>query len=225
MNTKTLNRVAAFVLAAVLSVGLTACGGSSDSGTQGTDNTTVSAPAADLVDVNGNLSLYGLLEQSGSAVADTLEANGYTWDDERLWWISSDGNNLFYVMGDADREYTGAEVAALKAGGAGESLHFDYVLNAADYGSLKNAVNTIAGSDVTVVNSYFPADEVGIAVVRDSANRDYTIMATKDENYDAYRVLVFNPEAASSGLLIEWLGAGEGTTAAEVWESITGVAL
>lgn len=177
---------------------------------------TPSPTGYDLFDSKGNPTIYSILELTGAELAQAVEGQGFSWDSESLWWISSEGNDYIYVYGNDDYEFTRSEITSLSRNGQGKACLYVIVTDEGEYRSVRDALDKLANIDV--LDSEWLEDDLGLAVVAGPSGRNNIILASGRNGY--YVLNIFNEEAVASGLLEEYLGDDYGSSVAEVWNNL-----
>lgn len=194
--------------------------GGGGGGNIGGGGTPVSSAEYDLFDAKGNPTLYAVTELTGSEFAQAIEGQGFSWSSERLWWVSSDGNDCAYVSGNNEYEFTRDEITRLDRNASGTSCLYVIVVDDRDYSSARDAFEKLA--NITVLDSEWIADDLGLAVVSGPSGRNNMVLINVNDEIGLYILNVFNEEAVASGLLEEYLEEDYGSSVAEVWESLFG---
>lgn len=219
--------IAAVVLALAGFLVFTFFGNSGDGGgTSGGGGTPTPAPTPapstdyDLFDAKGNPTLYSVVELTGAEFTQAIEDEGFSWNSERLWWESSDGNDCVYVSGNNDYEFSRSEIGELDRNASGTSCIYVIVVDDRDYKSSKDAFDKLANIDV--VDSEWIDDGLGLAVVSGPSGGNSIVLVNVNDDIGLYVLNVFNEEAVDSGLLEEYLGDDYGSSIAEVWDNLFG---
>ena len=214
----------AAVIIALLGVGIWAIfgrGGNSGGGSNG-GGTPIVNPTADgydMLDSKGNPTLYTIMEGDGSDIVSTIEGVGFEWEQSNIWWVSSDGNDAFYVCGPADYEYSRSEISDLDVNGEGDPCVFVIVVDDRDYASGEDAFEKLC--NVEVLDTEWLDSDLGLAVVQSpSGTMDFVLVNYNDE-IGLYVLSIFNEEAAQAGVVDEYIDCGSGSVA-ECWEEFTG---
>lgn len=172
------------------------------------------AVSSDAYDEQGNPTLFGVLELSGSELAAAVESQGFEWDASSKYWVSADGNDYFYVSGNDDYEYLYDEITGLDVNGAGKSCAFVIVVDDRDYASAKDAFDKLCNVDV--IESMWLDDTTGMAIVQGPSGAQNVVIIACEESTGFYIMDAFNEQAIASGLLDEYLGDNYGHTIDEV---------
>ena len=195
-------------------------GTSSSSGSGKLDGGSSQASDGDVLDSNGNPTAFGILELDGADLVAALEGEGFEWEDDSKWWVSSDGNDCFYVSGNNDYEYIRSEISAFGVNAKGDSCVFIVVVDDRDYSSAKDAFDKLCKAGVEVRGLAWLDDTTAIAIVESPSGNANFVLLTYTEDPGLYIVDFFNERAISSGLLEEYLGDNYGTTIDELLENL-----
>lgn len=187
----------------------------------------VTAPAAsfpdECLDALGNPTFYAMSELTGSDLVAVLEGEGWGWNEEKLWFASSDHNDLFYVSGPNDYEYTYDEIGGLSQYGAGEPVVYITVVDDRDYASASDVIGALAeGSTIDAIEWLNDEQTTGVVAVSCPSTGRSIALISYESNTEMYVVDFFNTEAVAQGVVDEWLGDNYGTSVDEIWETVFG---
>jgi len=174
----------------------------------------------ELVDAEGNPTLYSVLELNGADLVSAIENEGFAWEDERKWWLSSDGNDAFYVSSNNQYEFLRPEIVDLDVNGGSDSCVYVIVVDDRDYRNGKDAFNKLCNIEVVDVEWF--EDDLGIAVVKSPSGTVNLVLIDVNEDIGLYVLDVFNERAVSSGLFEEFVGEGFGRSIEEIWNNVAG---
>jgi hypothetical protein len=214
----------AAVIIALLGVGIWAVfgrGGNSGGGSNG-GGTPIVNPTADgydMLDSKGNPTLYTIMEGDGSDIVATIEGVGFEWEQSNIWWVSSDGNDAFYVCGPADYEYPRSEISDLDVNGEGDPCVFVIVVDDRDYASGEDAFAKLCNVDV--LDTEWLDSDLGLAVVQSPSGTMNLVLVNYNDEIGLYVLSIFNEDAAQAGIVDEYIDCGTGSVA-ECWEEYTG---
>ena len=172
------------------------------------------------LDSKGNPTAYADSELTGAQIADLLESEGWEWDTEKLWFVSSDHNDCFYVSGPNDYEYTYDEIRNLSAFGGGNPVVYVTVVDDRDYSSAGAALSAL--TPLVVEDTQWLDDEqtTGMAVIYGPSMRETIALVTYNDDPGLYVIDVFSPEAIETGMIDEWLGDNYGRSVDEIWNTV-----
>ncbi len=190
------------------------------SGNSGTAAPSAPAVHYDELDAKGNPTLYSVVELSGADLVKAIEDEGFKWSDDKKWWVSSDGNDCFYVSGNNEYEYLRNEITALGANGKGDSCVYIIVVDDRDYSSAEDAFAKLC--NIEVLDIEWLDDNLGVAAVKGPSGATDIVLIDYNDEIGLYILNIFNEKAISSGLLAEYTGDDYGDTAAEVWNNLFG---
>ena len=179
-----------------------------------------SAVTDECMDSKGNPTVYAVTELSGAQIVGMLEDNDWAWEEDNLWFVSSDRNDAFYVMGANDYEYTYDEIAGLGANSAGEATCFVIVVDDRDYSGIEDCLSKLP--PMVVDDVQWIDDDLGMARVYGPSMEENIVLISYKDDPGLYYIDVFNQEAIESGLIDEWLGDNYGRSVDEIWDSIFG---
>lgn len=172
------------------------------------------------LDFRGNPTFHAMTVLSGSELNGLLEDEGWDWDDDKLWFISPDGNDVFYVYGPEDYEYTYDDIDGIAPNGAGKPIAYVLALDDRDYASTGNALDNFANYGVEKVEWLGDDESSGLATAVNADGERQLLLINYNDDPGLYVINVFNDEAVAQGMVAEWLGDDYGRSVDEIWEAV-----
>ena len=179
---------------------------------------------AECLESNGNPTAYAILELTGAETAALLSSRRWEWNSSNQMWVSRNGNNGYYIMGEGDYEYSEQDIAECVKNAEGTPAKFTIVVDDDLYGSIEDAFDAVMKpAHVRAVE--WISDEVGLCVVESKDGRQNIVIISYDSSVELYSFDLYNPEAVQSGLFAEWAGGDYGRSISEIWNTLFGHSL
>ena len=160
--------------------------------------------AAECTDANGNPTVYSLLELKGWQLETLLQQLGFSFDETEGVWMKEDGSAYVAVIG-SDGAMDDDAIADLDKGAAGTPAI--YMMGVPGYDSCKEA---LAAGQTVIEDSVFMDDGSGAALVYGTSMTEHIAMGTPGGGM--VMIMLFNDEAAQSGLIDRTLSGSDSTS-------------
>lgn len=171
---------------------------------------------ADAFDESGNPTLYAVSELSGDRLCTLLEDAGWEWNEERLVFVSPDGNAAFSAYGPENHDYTCDEIRGMQAFGGDEPVVYHLAVVSGSYPTAADELEALVTGPVEVDEvKWLNEEQTSCAVAFQGA----CISLFPSEESGTYLLVVLNRAALERGLLGEEEGSPDGSTLDEIWRN------
>lgn len=171
-----------------------------------------------LINAEGYPTFYTVTELNGSELITALEAGGYKWEDDMVWWVNDDRTGDFYVSGKSNYEYPDTEIAEFDVFGKGEECVFVIIADGIHYSSVEETFHAL--NNIETIDEQWADDTFGIAIVQAPSGEKAFVVMTYNEEMDCYYANIFNDDAISGGLFDELVGDNYGSSIDELQSNL-----
>lgn len=152
------------------------------------------------LDQYNNLTSYAICERSGSDLVNKLEECGYTYNDAKKGYLSSDGRSFFGVVDKSLNPLGKSDIKTRERGGGYPPVAF--VRQTFSYRSAREMLNGMTGyGDIKEIDEHsFPEGRI-VAIMEDySSMQKHLVTVEPIGQSGAYNMILYPEEVANYGL-------------------------
>ena len=171
------------------------------------------------LDEYGNPTLHAFVNLEGEELCTLLEGKGWTWDEEKLWFASSDGNANLYADAPEGHEYTYDDFQGMQAFGGNEPVVYALRVAEDSYPTTADAMSALVPESIEIDEVKWIDEEQTRCIITFNGSIAELFL---NEDKGSYYLIAFNPAALERGMFIESSGNVEGRSADEIWRNLFG---